>query len=261
MTVCNGFGGTKGFFVPPIAKLLSRHGIAVLTFDYRGFGNSEGERGRLFPLEQVADVDSAVTWLSQQVEFDADRLGLLGVSYGGGIALAAAAQLRWVRAAACVAGVADSQAWMRDLRRYWEWYELKRELQEDRIKRATTGSSRRVDVSDILVRDPAAAKRDATFRQQYPERTWSISLESVDSILEFRPIDFLENLGAMPTFFVGLVDDLLTPFEQTQKLFEAARGPKELMKLRGIAHYDMYEDPHLETIMERFVSFFQAAID
>ena len=38
----HGFGGTKDSGLEPFADRLSRAGLDVLAFDYRGFGASEG---------------------------------------------------------------------------------------------------------------------------------------------------------------------------------------------------------------------------
>ena len=39
---CHGFGGTKEGTPPGMAQLFAEHGFTVLSFDYRGFGGSEG---------------------------------------------------------------------------------------------------------------------------------------------------------------------------------------------------------------------------
>src|SRR5262249_1123566 len=61
------------------------------TFDYKGWGDSDGPRSRLAPYSRVADVQAALTFLGVQPEVDADRLGLYGTSYG-------AATVVWVAA-------------------------------------------------------------------------------------------------------------------------------------------------------------------
>src|SRR5439155_9714210 len=56
VVVAHGFGGTMRFRTPEIAEALAARGFLALIFDYRGFGESEGPRHRLLPLEQVEDV-------------------------------------------------------------------------------------------------------------------------------------------------------------------------------------------------------------
>ncbi len=47
----------------PYHEALLAAGIAVLVFDYRGFGDSEGDASYLDPMTQVADWSAAVTYL------------------------------------------------------------------------------------------------------------------------------------------------------------------------------------------------------
>src|ERR1051326_6351450 len=39
----------------------TKAGYAVLVFDYRGFGNSEGEKGLILPQLQAEDIRNAIT--------------------------------------------------------------------------------------------------------------------------------------------------------------------------------------------------------
>jgi len=66
---------------------LTESGYAVLAFDYRGFGESEGERGRLVPAEQMTDIRNAVTYMQTLGEVDPERIGLWGTSFGGANAI------------------------------------------------------------------------------------------------------------------------------------------------------------------------------
>src|SRR5437868_8545025 len=84
---CHGFGGVKEGTPPGLSTLLAKHGYTVLTFDYRGFGASEGPRGRLVPVEQVEDAVHALALLSQRFGLDPSRIGIYGTSFGGGIAI------------------------------------------------------------------------------------------------------------------------------------------------------------------------------
>ena len=56
----------------PYHEGLIAAGIAVLVFDYRGFGDSEGDASYLDPMSQVEDYRSAVTYLESRPDIDAD---------------------------------------------------------------------------------------------------------------------------------------------------------------------------------------------
>ena len=93
--LAHGFGETKDA-VRPQAEQLAQAGFAVLTWTARGFGNSTGQMALDSPDYEVKDVEQLVTWLARQPQVRLDgpgdpRVGIAGASYGGGIALLAAA--------------------------------------------------------------------------------------------------------------------------------------------------------------------------
>jgi len=75
------------------AELLVRAGLAVLLYDRRGSGQSGGDADAPFSL-LADDALAALASLRSQPEVDAVRVGLLGPSQGGWIALLAASRSR-----------------------------------------------------------------------------------------------------------------------------------------------------------------------
>jgi exosortase A-associated hydrolase 2 len=70
------------------ARRLAARGIAVLRFDYFGDGESEGDFRDASVSSRVADIGDAVDLCRRQSE--ADRVYVLGLCYGGTLALRAA---------------------------------------------------------------------------------------------------------------------------------------------------------------------------
>jgi fermentation-respiration switch protein FrsA (DUF1100 family) len=92
----HGYGNNRLEMLPR-AEILARHGYGVLLYDERASGESEGEY-RSFGWADVADVPQALAFLQGRAEVDPDRIGILGFSIGGQIALQAAAQNAQIRA-------------------------------------------------------------------------------------------------------------------------------------------------------------------
>ena len=87
IVLCHGYTGVKDLYLPDNARVLTEAGYVALTFDYKGWGESEGPRTRLAPYSRVYDVQAALTFLGTLPEVDAERLGLYGTSYGGALSL------------------------------------------------------------------------------------------------------------------------------------------------------------------------------
>ncbi|MEM9658850.1 MAG: alpha/beta hydrolase [Planctomycetota bacterium] len=84
----HGNAGNVTHRAPTLRALHDRHDLTVLTFDYRGFGRSEGkphERGIL------QDARAARAWLAERTGVAERDIVLIGRSLGGGVAVDLAA--------------------------------------------------------------------------------------------------------------------------------------------------------------------------
>jgi pimeloyl-ACP methyl ester carboxylesterase len=75
-----------------LADHLTRHGIAVLRCDDRGFGKSTGKFSTATDADFVEDTLACVTYLRTRAEIDPARIGLLGHSEGALVGPRAAAK-------------------------------------------------------------------------------------------------------------------------------------------------------------------------
>lgn len=90
-----GLGGTKDGFLEPFAWAFVEHGLAVLVFDYRCFGGSEGTpRHWVAPPRHREDYEAALTFVRGHLadSLDASRVALWGSSFSGGTAVVTAAR-------------------------------------------------------------------------------------------------------------------------------------------------------------------------
>jgi pimeloyl-ACP methyl ester carboxylesterase len=92
----HGFGSNRLEMISR-AEALARHGYGVLLYDLRGHGESQGD-SRTFGWEDLSDVGSALQFLANRDEIDPERIGILGFSTGGQIAIRAAAEYSQIQA-------------------------------------------------------------------------------------------------------------------------------------------------------------------
>lgn len=83
VVMAHGFGGTQDRLFGS-AETFAAAGLAVLTFDYRFFGESGGKPRQVIDMEgQRRDWRAAVSWARSRPEIDPDRVALWGSSLGG----------------------------------------------------------------------------------------------------------------------------------------------------------------------------------
>lgn len=113
VVMCHGFTGHRieaHFLFVKAARALCAAGLAVLRFDFRGSGESEGEFRDLTVSGEIADALAALQFMRAEPAVDADRIALLGLSLGGLVAACAAARAEGVRALVLWSAVADPTA-------------------------------------------------------------------------------------------------------------------------------------------------------
>lgn len=96
--------GHKPFLV--LSDYLTRNGIAVLRYDDRGVGKSEGKELAVTSTsaDLVSDVQAAVSYLLKRKEIDKNKIGLIGHSEGGMIAPMMAAKSKDIAFLVLLAG-------------------------------------------------------------------------------------------------------------------------------------------------------------
>ncbi len=89
----HGFGGTKDAVLERYALRFVEVGTAVLTYDYRHFGESEGQPRQLYDVPcQLEDLRAAIAFARGRSEIDPAKIVIWGTSAAGGYGLTIAAE-------------------------------------------------------------------------------------------------------------------------------------------------------------------------
>ena len=93
IVMASGLGGTKDMGLDEYALLFQEAGFAVLLFDYRYFGQSEGEPRQLIWIpHQLEDWAASIKYARGLTVVDPARIALWGTSLSGGHVIVAAAR-------------------------------------------------------------------------------------------------------------------------------------------------------------------------
>jgi alpha-beta hydrolase superfamily lysophospholipase len=236
---CLGWGSVKELMMP-WGSALADAGYAVMIPDYRGFGASGGTRGQCFPAEHVEDIRAAITFAGELPAVNPERIALVGVSYGGAIAVAAGGVDDRPGAIVSVVAYGSGERHLRAVRTSEQWIEFRARLEVDRRRRVAAGTSEEIDPNDILLRDAEALAWRTRVEEQYPHMAFRTTLESAEKIIEFWPERQLPYVSPTPLLFIHAGDDTMVPVEESHEMWERATEPKRLVVIPGIGHHEVH---------------------
>ncbi len=116
IVMAHGLGAIKALRLSAFAERFQAAGYTCLVFDYRHFGDSEGQPRELLSISrQREDWRAAVAHARSLPEVDTDRVVLWGTSFGGGHAIATAAADHSIAAAIAQCPFTDGLASARQI--------------------------------------------------------------------------------------------------------------------------------------------------
>jgi alpha-beta hydrolase superfamily lysophospholipase len=189
------------------AAMLAKQGYGALLFDLRAHGRSDGQQSS-WGLAEVADVQAALTFLQAQPAVDPSRIGIVGHSMGGAVAIRAAAQLpeiQLVVAESVYTNFADNQ------------------------ERLTVAFARLPDWTAPLI------------------MAWAERIAEVDSS-QLAPLQEVAAFAPRPILLIQGGRDKTVHVSNGSTLYNTAVSPKERLLIPNADHNNLFEtDPELMT--------------
>lgn len=247
--LCHGFCGTQPLLLPAFAAAFAQAGYLAVTFDYRGFGESGGEAGRLVPSMQIDDILAVLDWLKTHDQVDAQRIGLWGTSLGGGHVMGAAARDAGVRCVVSQLAFADGEEVIAGHMSAEEKASFLATLAKME-ERKQAGKEMFVPLTRVLG-DPESKAFFEKHKDSYPELSIKIPMLTVKEMFQYKPAADAARVTC-PTLVVVAGDDGVNPPAQGTALFDAVgAATKQLYVQEGARHYDAYEGTHFDQVAQR----------
>lgn len=239
---CSGFTGLKDIHPARFARYLTAHGYVCFAFDYRGFGDSEGTRGRVVLDEQVRDIIHGTAFVESDPRVDRDRLVLLGWGMGGGLVLDAARELMGVVGLVVVNGFYRGKRVQIAHRTPEGYLAFRDQVRQEYVRRATTGRSDQGDPFSFYPLDSDSELYvDNVLRLHDNYDTECYSADLADSLLRFDPEAYAPHMRT-PLLIAHGTRNALHLYTEAEALYEAYGGEKEIHWIYGAGHTEFMHD-------------------
>jgi uncharacterized protein len=258
VVLCHGWGGIRSHLNAAYAPRFAAAGFNVLTFDYRGWGDSDSrlvlretqpeadENGEatarvqlirevVDPVDQLEDIRSALNFLEGEPAVDPARIGLWGTSYGGGHVVWMAAHDP--RPKAIVAQVGSMNSTLAIQARFAD---------EGGLEYADSLAVRRArgEIDPVPQNEPIARGLRGT--------------PIVEKVAHYRPVDFADKLNA-PTLIIDVgKEELFDIRENGRKVYDLVKDriPAKYHVFEEITHYQIYAGEPLREATQLAIDWF-----
>ncbi|MFC1815136.1 alpha/beta hydrolase [Thermodesulfobacteriota bacterium] len=189
----------------------------VFTFDYRGYGQSEGRPSRLGIYE---DSVAAIEYLMSKPAIDHRNVFVFGQSLGGVNAIVAIAKNDFSE----IRAIAIEGAFY----------------------------SYRAEARDMMI---ATVRKKIGNIPCLPLQIWPISFLSATNA--YSPGEFIDQVAPIPVLLIHCTQDSLVSYHHSEKLYAKAQEPKHLWVIRGCNHLQVFTDKQSEnSYRQRLLQFF-----
>jgi uncharacterized protein len=254
IVMCQGFAGIKEMLLPPFAEKFSGNGFAVLTFDYRGFGGSEGVRGLLSASNQVKDIRNATTFMQGLPEVEPERIGIWGSSYGGANAITVSGLDKRIKCTCTQLPFGDGERVILGQKTEEEKRKLLESLNKIWIKTVTKNKGMMMPVNKFLT-DKQSIEAYSKYIERFPEMNIKIPFLTMMETIEYKPENYLKNT-TIPIHITGAEKDIVNPIFESESIYEKANGPKALLKVNA-THFEIYEGKIFDKVSEAQINWYK----
>ena len=244
---------TKEIVMPHYANFFIKAGLAALLFDYRCFGESDGEpRQHIDPRGQIEDYKNAISFAQTLPEVDPNRVGIWGISYSGGHVLIAGATDPRVKCIVSTIPVVDGFETQKQVHGSVQFRRLMEAIMEDRKNRFEDES--KCGYIDMAAPDPDKTLCTWPFIETYeafmdikkkeaPNHEHRRTIESTELLLSYSVFPYLGRILNIPTLMLVAEGDDITTWDLEIKAYnEIATAQKKLFIIQDTTHMKLYSN-------------------
>lgn len=235
----HGWGGTADALRSD-GIAFARAGFLVVTFDYRGWGNSDARliadkaptkqgdkliaevkevRGVVDPIDQTTDILNALHWVQSEPLCDKERIGIWGSSFSGGHVVYVSARDPRVKAFVSQVGAMDAR-----------WC-----LESAPLRKLTFDAGNARTRGELDYPEPFAQ-----FNGMRGQPVW-------EKLMRYAPIEDIGRCSkCAKLFIIAENEELFDNRDHAIAAYNRAEGIKKLVTVKGIKHYGIYYEKRKE---------------
>jgi alpha-beta hydrolase superfamily lysophospholipase len=253
----HGWGGIQDALTVSYYEEFTRAGYAVMTFDYRGWGDSAGlPRHVISARQRVADGDAALAFLKSQPGIDPRRIVLWGSSFGGGHVVELAAEHPELAGAIAQVPMLDGMAAVRAvplprLLRFglYAMADLLKPGQPIYLPVVSEpGAFSSMDRDDA---GKALQLAETSIGRRYDNR---VAARSMMTMGPYRPFKRLKNIR-IPTLLLGASQDSVAPF--VESAIRGVNNPNLTIASIDANHFEPYFEPTFSGVIRQQLLFLE----
>lgn len=248
IAMAHGFAGLKEMGLLEYAECFQKAGLAVLLYDHRNCGESDGlPRLDYDAVAQRRDYSAAVTYLQSRNEVNPDAIGVWGTSYSGGEVLAAAALDRRIKCVVSQVPLIDGYRNILQLMPLQQIDQLYAMINADKASRMEGNDPGLVPIIAAEPNEPCIFPGKRTYDYYmmqcdlHPDLGWEnlVTIKTLEYLLEYDVTGYMSRISPTPMLMIVASEDRSTPTDIALAAFESALEPKRLEIVPG-DHYRSY---------------------
>lgn len=259
------------------AEKLAKKGFVTLAFDHRTYGESGGmPRGMENAPMKVEDIKSAISFIGTVPGVDKNRIAELGICSGAGYSIQTACFDARVKAVATVSGFVDFIDY--GLGGATQYSDIlkgdKIEQFQQQIKMGSEARQKYYETGEVVLVDGIPVKgsgmgefwdRAADYYRNpkrggaAPTYTPLRAAMSLDTRYFFNPSEHMDLMRGTPFLAIVGTEALSAYFSEVA--VKRAIGTKELYKINGAQHFDLYDqEKYVNQAIDKLTTFYNKMI-
>jgi len=255
--LAHGFGGTKEMRLDAYAEAFVAAGYNALVFDYRHFGESEGEPRQILDIKkQHQDWHAAIQFARNLPGVDPDRIILWGTSFSGGHVIPVALQENGIAAVISqvphLDGISTAMA-AGPIQNFRLGFAALRDLLRMTLKRSPYYVPIVGQPGTLAAMTAPDAEEGA--KRLYPEGFTPNEQVAARIFLQvglYSPCRLASKL-TVPWLMQAAAGDLTTPIKPAVKA--VMKSPKSQLIIYNCGHFEVYVPPRFDQTVEDQITF------